>query len=90
MFWLFILLTLLPSMCMIGIVEGLYNHALKNILFFGGASTATLQRLFPAPTYEMPNDLLFEVTGVLQGFFVIPMIVQFARLTGSLQKGSQK
>ena len=23
-------------------------------------------RLFPAPTYEMPNDVLFEITGVLQ------------------------
>ena len=26
----------------------------------------SLERLFPPPTYEMPDDLWFEVTGVLQ------------------------
>jgi hypothetical protein len=25
-----------------------------------------MARLFPPPTYEMPNDAFFEVTGILQ------------------------
>ena len=25
-----------------------------------------MNRLFPPPTYEMPSDVFFEVTGVLQ------------------------
>ena len=86
LFWLFIFLTLLPSMGMIGVVEGLYNHVLKNLLFFGGLNTAGLQRLFPAPTYEMPNDFLFEATGILQGFIVIPMVVYSTKLLRSFQK----
>jgi hypothetical protein len=52
----------------IGLFEGAYNHALKNALYFGGASLQTLSRLFPPPAYELPNDVFFEVTGVLQLF----------------------
>jgi len=51
---------------MIGTFEGLYNHVVKNLLYFGGAPSALMLRLFPAPTYEMPNDVFFEITGVLQ------------------------
>jgi hypothetical protein len=49
-----------------GAVEGLYNHALKDALYFGGAPVAQIRMLFPAPAYEMPNDWFFEVTGILQ------------------------
>lgn len=71
----FLFITLVPSIGMIGVYEGLYNHVLKNILFFSGASQETLQSMFPAPMYEMPNDFIFEVTGVMQGLIVVPMIV---------------
>jgi hypothetical protein len=27
---------------------------------------AVMVRLFPPPTYEMPNDAFFEITGMLQ------------------------
>jgi peroxiredoxin len=46
--------------------EGLYNHVVKNLLSFGGASSALMTRLFPAPTYGLPNDVFFEITGILQ------------------------
>lgn len=45
--------------------EGLYNHVVKNALYWIGLP-GPWTRLFPPPTYEMPNDLLFEVTGILQ------------------------
>lgn len=64
--WLFIVLTLLVPVGGIGLFEGGYNHLAKNALFFGGAPRTTLERLFPPPTYEMPNDSWFEVTGLLQ------------------------
>jgi hypothetical protein len=50
----------------IGVFEGLYNHVIKNVLHFGGASSALMTRLFPPPTYELPNDPFFEITGMLQ------------------------
>jgi len=59
-------LTLILAVGLIGVFEGAYNHAIKLLLFFGGAAPATMRRLFPPPTYEMPSDVLFEATGVLQ------------------------
>ncbi|MEO8549871.1 MAG: peroxiredoxin-like family protein [Kofleriaceae bacterium] len=50
----------------IGAFEGLYNHAVKNALYFAGAPHAWLVRLFPPPTYELPDDAFFEITGVAQ------------------------
>ena len=60
--------TLLVPVGLIGFFEGGYNHGVKNVLYFGGLPRATLDQLFPPPRYEMPNDLWFEVTGILQFF----------------------
>jgi hypothetical protein len=71
---LFIVVMLLVPVGLIGLFEGGYNHLVKNMLYFGGVSRATLDQLFPAPSYEMPDDLWFEVTGILQfimGFWAV-------------------
>ena len=83
-FWLYWMVTLIPSLGMIGLFEGIYNHVLKNILYFTGSSHATLDNLFQPGIYEMPNDFLFEFTGILQGVIVAPLIGQFIRLTRSV------
>lgn len=69
--WLFSVLTLLAPIAWIGIFEGGYNHLVKDALFFGGLPQTTLDRLYPPPQYEMPNDLWFEVSGVLQFFIAL-------------------
>ncbi|MDN5870658.1 MAG: hypothetical protein L0H73_08080 [Nitrococcus sp.] len=66
--WVFILVTLLVPVAWIGLFEGGYNHLVKNALFFAGVPRATFDRLFPPPTYELPNDFWFEVTGAVQFF----------------------
>ncbi|SEP38197.1 hypothetical protein [Niastella yeongjuensis] len=53
---------------LIGLYEGLYNHLLKNILYFGGLSPTSMRWFYPASLYELPNDWLFEITGALQAF----------------------
>jgi hypothetical protein len=53
----------------IGLFEGLYNHVLKNILFFAGMNGATFRMFFPPPAYEIPGNWIFEISGCLQ-FFV--------------------
>ena len=50
-----------------GVFEGLYNHAVKNALYFGGAPAQLMATLFPPPTYEWPHDLFFEASGIAQG-----------------------
>lgn len=50
---------------LIGVVEGGYNHVTKNAIYFlSGARVA--RGLFPPPAYEMPDNLLFEATGIAQ------------------------
>jgi hypothetical protein len=58
--------TLVFPFAMIGLFEGGYNHVLKDLLYFGGAPAEQMQRLFPPPTYEMPSDAFFELTGIAQ------------------------
>lgn len=69
--WIAILIPLLA----IGLYEGGYNHVLKNILFFSGTKRSTLTKLFPPPAYEMPDNFIFEATGVLQFALAIPAII---------------
>ncbi|HYT88197.1 MAG TPA: hypothetical protein VEL76_05720, partial [Gemmataceae bacterium] len=64
--WVFVLTTLVVPVLAFGVFEGFYNHLVKNVLYFGGLSTTQMARLFPPPTYEMPNDAFFEITGILQ------------------------
>ena len=65
-FWVFAGVVLVVPVALIGLFEGAYNHALKNALYFAGASSTLMNRFFPPPTYELPNDVFFEATGVMQ------------------------
>ena len=81
LFWLHWSIIFTGSIALIGIVEGVYNHFFKDLLFYAGVDRITLLKLFPPPTYEMPNDLFFELTGVLQAVVAVFLINQFVRLT---------
>jgi uncharacterized membrane protein len=70
--WAFGILSLVMPVMAIGIFEGFYNHVVKDVVFFAGISAETFARMFPPPAYERPNDLVFEMTGVLQ---VVPAVV---------------
>ncbi|MBT1699252.1 hypothetical protein KK083_20310 [Fulvivirgaceae bacterium PWU4] len=80
LFWLYAFIVLIPSLSLIGLFEGIYNHILKDIMFYAGFSEETMLSMFPPPTYEMPNDFLFEFTGVLQGVACVLLTVTFFKL----------
>ncbi|MEM7297372.1 MAG: hypothetical protein AAF391_03800 [Bacteroidota bacterium] len=63
--WLFVVFAGFFFVGAIGFYEGFYNHVLKNILYFIGVNGEFLHTMYPPPKYELPNDLLFEITGVL-------------------------
>jgi len=65
--WLGVALVLVFPVGLIGIYEGGYNHAVKNVLYFGGATDLVIH-LFPPPDYELPNNVFFELTGIAQLF----------------------
>ena len=59
------ILALLFPVAMIGMVEGGYNHVVKNAVYFTLGESAA-RSLFSSSAYEMPNDLFFEITGIAQ------------------------
>jgi hypothetical protein len=71
-FWAFTLVTFVIPVVGIGLFEGGYNHAVKVAFYLAGASPALMHQLFPPSVYETPNDLFFEVTGMLQ---LVPGII---------------
>ena len=75
-----LVLTILAVVLAIGAFEGGYNHAAKNLLYFGGAFPALTARLFPAPTYVMPDNVFFEITGIAQ---VVPAALAARHLYGT-------
>ncbi len=54
-----------PYLALFGLFHGAYSHLLKDIFFVAGASDDTLEWLFMSPDYVRPDDVLFEVTGLL-------------------------
>lgn len=78
--WFYATIILIFSIILIGGYEGVYNHALKNVLFFSGTGEATLNEMFPPPKYVMPNDFLVEFTGVAQAIIWVPLLLAFLRL----------
>ena len=67
--WTFWIAEALVFVLALGVFEGAYNHVLKLVLYYAPLSPTSFQALFPAPTYEVPNDAFFELSGVAQ---VIP------------------
>ena len=49
----------------IGLIEGGYNHVVKNIVYLMGYRQL-YDGMFPAAAYEVPGDWFFEITGIVQ------------------------
>jgi hypothetical protein len=62
---IFLVVTVVFPLLAIGLYEGGYNHVVKNLLYFSGVPTHILDQLYPS-IYELPNDLVFELTGMMQ------------------------
>ncbi|WP_437483012.1 hypothetical protein WME75_41970 [Sorangium sp. So ce1014] len=50
---------------------------IKDVLYFLAPGSPVLVRMFPPPMYEVPDNALFEITGVLQ---VLPAWIAAAAL----------
>lgn len=88
--WLYWAIVLCVSVLLIGVFEGLYNHVLKNSLFFSGLPETWMHKIFPPGMYEMPSNIFFEVTGVMQGVLAVFLINGFIKLTGRILKNRPK
>ncbi|MBS0030788.1 hypothetical protein ACTJJ0_27140 [Chitinophaga sp. 22321] len=75
-----LLAILLFPLLVIGLYEGVYNHIAKNIVFLVTGNNSFFRLLFPPPVYEIPDNLVFEFTGVLQGLVFYPLLKRFMKM----------
>ena len=83
----FIFVVLLLWIIPIGFIEGGYAHVLKNVLFFGNASSEMLHQLFPPEFgktrfFENTNDYFFEISGISQffvGVYALYFLIKFSK-----------
>ena len=62
--WALALAIALPFVGVIGLYHGGFSHTLKLLCFYGGMSPDRVQSIFDSPDFAMPNDAIFEVSGV--------------------------
>ncbi len=79
--------TAVPFVGMFGLFHGAWGHVLKLALFFAGAPKVTLEWLFLSPDYAYPDDLPFEITGVLTFVAAVWVAHLLLRLCRELRKG---
>lgn len=72
----------LPFVAMFGLYHGGWSHAAKLLAFAAGSSPERLEAIFDSPDFALPNDVIFEVTGVatlVVGLVVAFLLVRLAR-----------
>ena len=74
----------------LGLFEGGYNHAYKDLLFLAGVSPSTALKLHPnlvpGDYIYPPNDTVFEITGALQLVGALIVLILIARLVRSAMR----
>lgn len=58
----------------LGLFEGGYNHLVKVVLWALRIPSAKLQKLFPPDEYVLPNDIIFEASGIITFFLGLLVI----------------
>ena len=81
-----VLIVLIFSVILIGSYEGVYNHVFKNIAYFSGTSKSVLDQLFDPSKYVLPNDFVFEFTGIMQGIVFVPLTMRFLTVSKIFRK----
>jgi hypothetical protein len=65
----------IPYVAVFGLFHGAYSHLLKDVMFFHGASSETLESMFGSPDYAYPDNVVFELSGIAS--FVVSCAVVF-------------
>jgi hypothetical protein len=80
--WALTLVVAIPFVGLLGLYHGGFNHAAKLLACAAGTSPERLEEIFDSPDFAVPNDVLFEVTGVstfVASIAVAYLLVRLAR-----------
>lgn len=86
-FWLFILLVVLIPIAWLGFYHGGYTHLVKLILVVGRVPQAMFEQL--CPVCEVPGDLIYEVTGVMEFLLSLVAVYYLVKLWRETRHGQR-
>jgi hypothetical protein len=71
-------------------MEGGYGHLLKNTLYYLDFNAETMHKLFPPEFgetrfFEVPNDIFFEISGILQFIIGLDTLFYLAKFTNYIK-----
>jgi hypothetical protein len=85
--WVLVAVVAIPFVGLFGLYHGGYNHALKLAMYAGGTSPERLEEIFDSPDFAVPDDALFEVTGVSTFVVAVGVAYLLLRLVHSVRDG---
>lgn len=62
-----------PFIGVFGLYHGAFGHGLKLVLFEAGVPLERLLAIFDSPDFAVPNDAIFELSGL--GSFLVSLVV---------------
>jgi hypothetical protein len=62
--WLFAAEVAVVDVGLFGFFHGGFNHVLKDVFYFFGTDGERLAQIFDSPDFALPDDALFEATGI--------------------------
>jgi hypothetical protein len=78
--WLFGAEVAVVDVGLFGGFHGGFNHALKDLLFLVGVDADRLAQIFDSPDFVVPDNALFELTGIAGLLVALAIVYQLVRL----------
>lgn len=91
----YVLIVIVGWIGILGIGEGGYNHVVKNVMYFTGASESIMSKMYPSEfggtkLFEKPNNWFFEISGILTTLFGLYIAYYLKKLIQFLRNISAK
>jgi hypothetical protein len=77
-----------PFVGAFGLYHGGVNHVAKLLFYAAGVSPERLEEMFDSPDFAIPNDAVFELTGVLTLVTALAIAHLLARLVRAASRGA--
>jgi hypothetical protein len=89
--WLFGAEVAIVDVGLFGGLHGGFNHALKDIFFWSGMNAERLAQIFDSPDFAVPDNTLFELTGIaglLVALAIVYLLVRLIRAAHQQRKAA--
>jgi hypothetical protein len=88
--WLLGIEVAIVDVGLFGGFHGGFNHTLKDLFFFGGMAPERLAQVFDSPDFAVPDNALFELTGIAGLLVALAVTWLLVRLLRTAHRARQE